>query len=58
MEMEKEKCLEELEEVVCKEREKDPPVVVTIWCQGCQQIQMMSSNPSAKCFYHTEKFVW
>ena len=34
---------------------RDAPVIVTIHCQGCQQIQMMSSNPAAKCFYHTEK---
>ena len=58
MEKEKKKCVEESEEVVCKEREQDPQVVVTIQCRGCKQIQTMLSNLSAKCFYHTEKFVW
>ena len=54
----KEKCIEVSEEVVCKEREEDRPVIVTIRSRGCQQMQTMSSNPSAKCFYHTEKFLW
>ena len=55
METEKEKCAEVSEEVVCNEREEDLPVIVTIHCRDCQKIQVMSSNPSAKCFYHTGK---
>ena len=58
MEKENEKCADVSENVISNEREEDPPVVVTICCRGCQQIQTMSSNLSVKCFYHMEKFIW
>ena len=56
-ETEKEKCAEVSEQVICNKTEEDPPIVVTIHCRGCQQIQAMLSNPSAKCFYHMETFL-
>ena len=27
-------------------------------CCGCVQLQNFTDNPSAKCFYHVEKFDW
>ena len=27
-------------------------------CHGCLQLQNFAANPSAKCFYHVEKFDW
>ena len=27
-------------------------------CRSCIQMRVMNNNPSARCYYHMEKFTW